>query len=107
MSELLVVVALKDNYTIFNGEEAFVFPERDTYFTSVVEIATAIGIAESGTSEPEISWDTNPWTIKKIDEKFIPEMANIILKSSTADSTKRFKITVDDLGVLAATEVTE
>lgn len=32
---------------------------------------------------------------------------NVILKSSTADSTKRFKITVDDSGTLSATEVTE
>lgn len=31
---------------------------------------------------------------------------HIILTSSTADSTKRFKITVDDSGTLTATEVT-
>ena len=31
---------------------------------------------------------------------------DIILQSSTADSTKKFKITVDDSGTLAATEVT-
>ena len=31
----------------------------------------------------------------------------IILRSSTADSTKRFRITVDDTGTLSATEVTE
>ena len=30
----------------------------------------------------------------------------IILTSSTADSTKKFKITVDDTGTLSATEVT-
>lgn len=30
----------------------------------------------------------------------------IILASSTADSTKKFKITVDDSGTLTATEVT-
>ena len=30
----------------------------------------------------------------------------IILTSSTADSTKKFKITVDDSGTLTATEVT-
>ena len=30
----------------------------------------------------------------------------IILKSSTAGSTKKFKITVDDSGTLTATEVT-
>ena len=31
---------------------------------------------------------------------------DIILKSSTANSTKKFKITVDDSGTLKATEVT-
>ena len=31
---------------------------------------------------------------------------HIILTSSTADSTKKFKITVDDSGTLTATEVT-
>lgn len=30
----------------------------------------------------------------------------IILASSTADSTKKFRITVDDSGTLTATEVT-
>ena len=34
----------------------------------------------------------------------IPE--TLILHSSTADSTKKFKITVDDAGTLSATEVT-
>ena len=34
----------------------------------------------------------------------IPE--TLILRSSTADSTKKFKITVDDSGTLSATEVT-
>ena len=31
----------------------------------------------------------------------------IILTSSTADSTKKFKITVDDSGALTATEITQ
>ena len=32
--------------------------------------------------------------------------ADVILPSSTAGSTKKFKITVDDAGVISATEVT-
>ena len=35
----------------------------------------------------------------------IPE--TFILRSSTANSTKQFKITVDDTGTLSATEMTE
>ena len=35
------------------------------------------------------------------------EPSYIILRSSTENSTKKFKITVDDNGVLTATEITE
>ena len=42
---------------------------------------------------------------KKIDSKFIPDSDYIVVNSSTPDSTKRFKITVDDSGTISATEV--
>ena len=45
--------------------------------------------------------------IVPIPEQYIPEMSSVTLLSSTADSTKKFKITVDDSGTLTATEVTE
>ena len=41
-----------------------------------------------------------------IPDKYIPEMNSVTLLSSTANSTKKFKITVDDSGTLKATEVT-
>lgn len=41
----------------------------------------------------------------KLPEYYIPAMGSVILNSSTADSTKKFKITVDDSGTLTATEV--
>ena len=44
--------------------------------------------------------------IVKIPEQYIPEMSSVTLLSSTTDSTKKFKITVDDSGTLTATEVT-
>lgn len=37
---------------------------------------------------------------------YIEGLNEVILNSSTADSTKRFKITVDDSGTISATEVT-
>ena len=43
---------------------------------------------------------------KQIPEMFIPEMSSVTLKSSTASSSKKFKITVDDSGTISATEVT-
>ena len=50
-------------------------------------------------------------TITPIDVNFIPNTIqrvgdDIIISSSTADSTKKFKITVDDSGTISATEVT-
>ena len=57
--------------------------------------------------------------VVKIDEKYLPDTlatklyvnekisdTEIFLKSSTANSTKKFKITVDDSGTISATEVT-
>lgn len=51
-------------------------------------------------------------TIKTLDEKYIPDTiprvgSDVIIPSSTSDSTKKFKITVDDSGAVTATEVTE
>lgn len=46
-------------------------------------------------------------SIKPVPEKYLPESVDyVILRSSTADSTKKFKVTVDDSGNLTATEVT-
>ena len=42
----------------------------------------------------------------KLDEGLLPESVDgIVVRSSTADSTKKFKITVDDSGTITATEV--
>ena len=50
-------------------------------------------------------------TITPMDANFIPNTIqrvgdDVIISSSTADSTKKFKITVDDSGTISATEVT-
>ena len=49
--------------------------------------------------------------IKQIDSLFIPDSiqrvgGDVIIPSSTPNSTKKFKITVDDTGTISATEVT-
>ena len=45
-------------------------------------------------------------TITPMAEEFLPSEVNeLIMNSSTPDSTKKFKITVDDSGALTATEV--
>lgn len=50
-------------------------------------------------------------TIKTLDTMFLPTVIqrvgdDVIINSSTPNSTKKFKITVDDAGVISATEVT-
>ena len=48
-------------------------------------------------------------TVIPMAEEFLPniiEIDSIIIKSSTPDSTKKFKITVNDSGTISATEVT-
>ena len=63
-------------------------------------------IVGNGTSEYALSnahtldWSGNVWFAGTV------EGTALILKSSTIDSTKRFKITVDDGGAISATEVT-
>lgn len=44
-------------------------------------------------------------TVVPIDQKWIPEMDGLVLKSSTASSAKKFRITVNDSGTISATEV--
>ena len=56
-------------------------------------------------------YNENEWGTKMMDEAYIPDSiqrvgGDIIIPSSTADSTKKFKITVDDSGTISATEVT-
>lgn len=45
--------------------------------------------------------------ITPIDEKFIPPLSSVTLKSSTEGSAKKFKVTVNDSGTLSATEIAE
>ena len=47
-----------------------------------------------------LDWSGNAWYAGTVEGKAL------ILPSSTTDSTKKFKITVDDSGVITATEVT-
>ena len=54
-----------------------------------------------------ISVKTTVETVTPMAEEFLPSEVNeLIMNSSTPDSTKKFKITVDDSGTLKATEVT-
>ena len=53
---------------------------------------------------PNQTAGTGEFTLRESTGSF--SITGLLLKSSTADSTKKFKITVDDTGTLSATEVT-
>ena len=54
---------------IFSGIH---FPEKGVYFETG-ELASVVGIAPASSGTPEITWDGSLETIKKLDEKFLPE----------------------------------
>ena len=64
----------------------------DTLETSVGTLETSVGTLET--------------SVDALEEKF-PTPKEIVLASSTAESTKKFKITVVDAGTISATEIVE
>ena len=65
-----------------------------------------IGTADTSASHT-ISISGYIESVVKINPKYLPtEVNELIMNSSTPDSTKKFKITVDDSGALTATEAT-
>ena len=65
-----VVIATTENLE-FNG---VVFPEKGVYFVSISDNSYVTGIASADSDTPEITWDGTISVIKKIDEKFIPDI---------------------------------
>ena len=98
-----VFVALKDDVTV--PEVGLTLPEKGTYFLSTANSFVS-GFALGLNADPEITWDGSTVEIKTLDEMFLPPVSGLIVKSSTANSTKKFKITVDDSGTISATEIT-
>ena len=78
--------------TVEMGGETLTLPETGTYFSYMEEGGDKMYI--SGLTKPE-------------KQELVPIPGELmVLRSSTAGSTKKFKITVDDAGTLSATEVT-
>lgn len=71
-----------------------------TKVEALKELATALGI--SG-----VDGDTISKVITSMAEKYDAAPKEIVMSSSTPDSTKKFKITVVDAGTISATEITE
>ena len=83
------------------------FNVEDPGGLAVTAKGTYIEIVGNGTANDArsnartLDWSGNQWLAGSIEP-----VGGIILKSSTTSSTKRFMITVDDSGVLSATEIT-
>lgn len=85
---------------------------------SVLDNNASITKLEAAIYEVKIETIETAETIVPLDQKYIPDSiarvedlsapkTELILTSSTADSTKKFKITIDDEGVITATEIVE
>lgn len=107
VGENAVMISAKQGIFDIGGYNISI-PESGTYFTSV----SANGHSLSVSSFSNIA-------VHPFDDKYIPNTIarkaeldsritekEVILTSSTTDSTKKFKITVDDTGAIKATEVT-
>ena len=112
VTALLPLVGVKENLFIFgttvaagnqngiatlllspNGEVTF-----DASFSPVLDTDGYL---------PQISMGAAPTSDMQIATKKYVDDKEFILRSTTPNSTKKFKITVDDTGALTATEVTE
>lgn len=78
-----------------------------TYPFILVDQNNKVVVAIDAYDEPSHSLQITKETVnyEKIDEKYLPVITSMIMKSSTEGSTKQFKITVDDSGTITATEV--
>ena len=79
-----VVVVSKDNA----GSDGVILPTKGLYVTERVKPFKLI-----------------KETITPMSTDFLPVVDEVIISSSTPDSTKKFRITVDDSGTIKATEV--
>ena len=91
--EILVAIARKDNaFAADLIDGGILFPQKGTYFMK---------------GSKSYITRLSKQTITPMAEEFLPSEVNeLIMNSSTPDSTKKFRITVDDSGTISATEVT-
>ena len=93
---MLPMVASATDAYIF---EATVYSRNFTHYAVVVTPTESMGVEFDVVSAPELES-----TITELNSKI---ESSTILQSTTLNSTKKFKITVDDTGALSAVEVTE
>ena len=106
---MIILAAQQGTYVCTIGGFSISIPETGVYFTYMNSVGTTIYASSLSNI-----------TVHPFDDKYIPNTIarkaeldsritgkEVILTSSTTDSTKKFKITVDDTGTIKATEVTD
>ena len=92
------------------GNAGLAFPEDTTDYPFMCAESAIAGISQWTTADTATSHTIKVMrqqeTITPMSADFMPVVDGVIILSSTADSTKKFKITVDDYGTIKATEVT-
>ena len=101
--EDIIFIVPTDNYVIESG---FVFPKRGIYFSRYIVNNTMLY-----TSSLKIYGFAGFSVLQKINTELMPSTIqrvgdDVIINSSTPGSTKKFKLTIDDMGTISATEVT-
>ena len=98
------------NVTIYIGNPAFLgASDTGEPFIYAYDKNTPLGVFETieTSASHTISVTTTEEIVTPMAAEFLPsEVDELIMNSSTTDSTKKFKITVDDSGAISATEVT-
>lgn len=105
-AESSAVFVTEDNQKVYLNSDLLTFPKKGVYFLCLENVFYVSGVSSSTSETPEITWDGNIGSVKKIDEKLLPELTKLVMLSSTSGSAKKFEITVDDTGTLSATEIT-
>ena len=87
-----------DNCSVSNGGVSLTFPKKGVYFMNPVpsslggaENEYMIGISSADSDTPETTWDGNIETIKKIDEKFLPDQL-ILYAPEIGDGTGSIQV---------------
>ena len=71
--------------------DSFVFPEKGIYFMVMPNGTYASGVSSADSDTPEITWDGSLETIKKIDEKFLPDQL-ILYAPEIGDGTGSIQV---------------
>ena len=114
-SNYLPIVGVDTDYIVFSSSSGddkeisfftlYVYPSQNPQFNYVFSV-----VLNPDKTMPQVSMDSDPTeamqiaTKKYVDDKISDK--ELILSSSTAGSTKKFKLTIDDTGTLTASEIT-